>query len=146
MRSGFGYTIHFTPEISYPTITYLCLLSDPPHVNSEIYSCRRKKAPNATKPIRENRGVLFPIISDFQKGENVGYLGHFILKFRMQSLTQSFFEIQLMYFYIFPSSPERSEISSEQFLLRAHLINSVHSFSSSRNTKYVSVMTAHRRQ
>lgn len=73
-RSGFGDPIHFIPlfQISYPTITYLCILRDPPHGKKSILKFRaiEEKNPKPTKPKRENRRILFPLISDFQKEEN----------------------------------------------------------------------------
>lgn len=40
VRSGFGDPFHFIPEISYPTITYLCLLRDPPYRKKSILKFR----------------------------------------------------------------------------------------------------------
>lgn len=105
--------------------------------HSEIQSNRKKK-PKPTKPNRGNRRILFPLISDFQKEENAP-LGIFR---QLHPQTQRcclshrefFFKFSLCIFTYFHLPPERSEISSEQFLLPAHSIK-----------KYVAVMTAHRR-
>lgn len=73
VRSGFGDPILFTPEISHPTITYLCLLRDPSHGKKSIlkFIAVEEKKPQTQQNQMENRGILFPIISVFQKGENV---------------------------------------------------------------------------
>lgn len=142
VRSGFGDPIHFIPlfQISYPTITYLCILRDPPHGKKSILKFRatEEKNPKPTKPNRENRRILFPLISDFQKEENVP-LGifrqlHPQTQRRCLSHREFFLKFSLSIFIYFHLPPERSEISSEQFLLPAHSIK-----------KYVAVMTAHRR-
>lgn len=67
VKSGFWGPIHFIPEISHPTITYLCRLSDLPHGKKPILNFRAIETKKTPKPNRENRRVLFPLLSDFLK-------------------------------------------------------------------------------